>query len=58
VYPIGHLTNTRRSDGAPESDGVLRTVVRTDIKAIGSGRSMYSWHLRRLSSFIMSACSP
>jgi hypothetical protein len=26
VYPIGQLTNTRRSDGAPEPDGVLRVV--------------------------------
>ena len=32
VFPIGQLTHTRRSDGAPESDGVLRVVVRTKIR--------------------------
>jgi hypothetical protein len=30
VHPIG-LTHTRRSDGAPEPDGVLKTVVRAKI---------------------------
>ena len=28
VNPIGQLTHTRRSDGAPESDGVLKAVTR------------------------------
>ena len=27
LHPIGQLTRTRRSDGAPELDGVLKTVV-------------------------------
>ena len=31
VHSIGQLTNTRRSDGTPESDGVLRVVVRKKI---------------------------
>ena len=31
VYPIGQLTNTRRSDGAPEPDSTLRVVVRKKI---------------------------
>jgi hypothetical protein len=31
VHPIGHLTHTRRSDGAPEPDGALRTVTRVKI---------------------------
>ena len=31
MHSIGQLTHTRRSDGAPESDGVLRVVVRTKI---------------------------
>jgi hypothetical protein len=30
VHTTGHLTNIRRSDGAPEFDGALREVVRTD----------------------------
>ena len=28
VYPIGQITHTRRSDGAPEPDGALKTVPR------------------------------
>ncbi len=28
VHPIGQLTNTRSSDGAPELDGVVRTVAK------------------------------
>ena len=31
VHTIGQLTKTRRSDGAPEPDGALRTVVRKKI---------------------------
>ena len=31
VHPIGQLTNTRRSDGAPDHDGVLRVVTRKKI---------------------------
>jgi hypothetical protein len=31
VYSTGQLTHTRRSDGAPEPDGVLRVVVRKKI---------------------------
>ena len=31
MYPIGHLTNTRSSDGAPELDGALRAVTRKKI---------------------------
>ena len=31
MHRIGQLTHTRRSDGAPEPDGVLKTVVRTKI---------------------------
>jgi hypothetical protein len=31
VFSIGQLTNTRRSDGAPELDGSLRTVARKKI---------------------------
>ena len=31
VQPIGQLTHTNRSDGAPESDGALRVVVRAKI---------------------------
>jgi hypothetical protein len=30
-HPIGQLTHTRRSDGAPETGGVLKTVVRVKI---------------------------
>ena len=29
---LGQLTHTRRTDGVPESDGVLRTVVRAKIR--------------------------
>jgi hypothetical protein len=31
VHPIGQLTNTRRSDGVPDLDGTLRSVVRKKI---------------------------
>ena len=31
VYPIGQLTHTRRSDGAPEPDGALKAVTRAKI---------------------------
>ena len=31
VYPIGQLTHTRRSDGAPVSDDALKVVARTKI---------------------------
>ena len=31
VHPIGQLTHTRRSDGAPEPDGTLKTVARAKI---------------------------
>jgi hypothetical protein len=31
VHSTGHLTHTRSSDGAPEPDGALRTVVRKKI---------------------------
>ena len=31
MHPIGQLTHTRRSDGAPETDGALKTVVRVKI---------------------------
>jgi hypothetical protein len=31
VYPIGQMTNIRRSDGAPEPDGSLRVTVRKKI---------------------------
>ena len=31
MHPIGHLTNIRRSDGAPEPDGALKVVVRKKI---------------------------
>ena len=31
MHPIGQLTNTRRSDGAPDHDGVLRVVTRKKI---------------------------
>jgi len=31
VHSIGQLTHTRRSDGVPEPDGTLRTVVRKKI---------------------------
>ena len=31
VYSIEQLTHTRRSDGAPDPDGVLRVVFRTKI---------------------------
>jgi hypothetical protein len=31
IYPIGQLTYTTRSDGDPEPDGTLKTVVRTKI---------------------------
>jgi hypothetical protein len=31
VHTTGQLTNTRRSDGAPELDGALRVVVRKKI---------------------------
>ena len=31
VYPIGQLTHTRRSDGAPEPDGALKAVARAKI---------------------------
>ena len=31
VYPSGQLTNVRRSDGAPEPDGVLKVVARKKI---------------------------
>jgi hypothetical protein len=31
VHTTGQLTNTRRSDGAPELDGALREVARTKI---------------------------
>ena len=29
VFSTGHLTHTRRSDGAPEPDGALRAVTKT-----------------------------
>jgi hypothetical protein len=29
---LGHLTHTRRTDGAPEPDGALRTVARAKIR--------------------------
>ncbi len=32
VSSLGQLTHTRRTDGAPEPDGVLRTVVRAKIR--------------------------
>ena len=31
LHPIGQLTHTSRSDGSPESDGALKTVVRVKI---------------------------
>ena len=31
VHPIGQITHTRRSDGAPATDGVLKTVARVKI---------------------------
>ena len=31
MHTIGQLTNVRRSDSVPESDGVLRTVTRKKI---------------------------
>jgi hypothetical protein len=31
VFSTGHLTYTRRSDGAPEPDGALRAVTKTKI---------------------------
>jgi hypothetical protein len=31
LHPIGQLTHTRRSDGAPQPDGALKAVVRVDI---------------------------
>jgi hypothetical protein len=31
IYPIGQLTHTRRSDGAPEPDGPLKSVARAKI---------------------------
>ena len=39
--PIGQLTHTRRSDGAPEPDGALRTVARAKIRHY---RQMYINH--------------
>ena len=32
VHPMGQLTNTRRSDGAPDPDGTLKEVVRIKIR--------------------------
>ena len=32
VHPVDQLTNTRRSDGAPDPDGVLKEVVRIKIR--------------------------
>ena len=32
VHPMGQLTNIRRSDGAPDPDGVLKDVVRIKIR--------------------------
>ena len=32
LHPMGQLTNTRRSDGAPEPDGALKEVVRIHIR--------------------------
>ena len=31
VHPIGQLTHTRRSDGAPEPDGALKAVARANV---------------------------
>ena len=31
MHPIGQLTHTRRSDGAPEADGALKVVTRAKI---------------------------
>jgi hypothetical protein len=31
IYPIGQLTNTRRSDGSPEPDGTLKALSRDKI---------------------------
>jgi hypothetical protein len=31
VHPIGQVTHTRRTDGAPESDGALKVVPRSKI---------------------------
>ncbi len=36
VHTTGHLTNIRRSDGAPELDGALREVARTKIYIIAN----------------------
>ena len=32
LHPMGQLTNTRRSDGAPDPDAVLKEVVRIKIR--------------------------
>ena len=32
LHPMGQLTNTRRSDGSPDPDGVLKKVVRIKIR--------------------------
>jgi hypothetical protein len=32
IYTLGQLTNTRRSDGAPDPDGVIKEVVRIKIR--------------------------
>ena len=32
VHPVGQLTNTRRSDGAPDPDGALKEVARIKIR--------------------------
>ena len=32
LHPMGQLTNTRRSDGVPEPDGVLKEVTRIKIR--------------------------
>ena len=32
LHPIGQLTHTRRSDGAPDPDGTLKEVVRIKIR--------------------------
>ena len=38
VHPMGQLTNTRRSDGAPDPDGALKEVARIKIRHY---RTMY-----------------
>ena len=51
LHPMGQLTNTRHSDGAPEPDGVLKEVVRIKKKMNFTERLLESSGPNRFHSF-------